>query len=324
MAKKKPTLVFNQSNLTFEQKKVDWRSRIIYGIMIFSGFIVFGSICVLLSHKFFPSPNEQKLQQQIKFYQKEYQELDSRLDYIQDDLLTLRKKDENLYRVIYQRDPIKDDIWKSKEVKKKKIDIFKKYEEYEIIGSILRKMKSTQEKMKLQETSYNELSALVQKKDEMLKSVPSIQPIDNKDLKRISSGFGYRIHPITRRRKMHEGIDFTASTGTPIHVTGDGVVEIANRQGGYGNCIVINHGYGYKTRYAHLSKYNVNKGQRVTRGQNIGAVGNTGASVGPHLHYEVEFRNQKVNPALFFFNDLSENQFEEIIKITEAGGKSFD
>lgn len=324
MAKKKPTLVFNPANLTFEQKKVSLQSKITYGLMILSAVLVFGFISVMISHKIFPSPNEQNLLRKIKLLQKEYQALAHHLDLVNDDLSTLRKRDENMYRVIYQRDPIDDNIWKSVDNGTEKYDILNKQSDYKIIGDILKKVTVVRNTMKLQEKSYNELSELVKRKDEMLNSIPSIQPISNKDLTRIASGFGWRIHPIYRIPRKHEGVDFTAPTGTPIYVTGDGIVLSSHYEGGYGQCIVVNHGYGYKTRYAHLSTYVAKAGEKVKRGQKIGLVGSTGASVGPHLHYEVEYNDQKVDPALFFYNDLNKNQFEEIIKLTNARGKSFD
>ena len=324
MAKKKPTLVFNPANLTFEQKKVTWQYRLSYGLMILSGILVFGFVSVMVSHKIFPSPNEQNLNRRIKLLQKEYQTLDRHLEVVSEDLATLRKRDENMYRVIYQRDPIDDNIWKTTEKGTEKYDILNKESGYAVIGEILKKITIVRNTMRLQEKSYNELADLVRRKDEMLTSIPSIQPISNKDLTRIASGFGWRMHPIYRIPKRHEGIDFTAPTGTSIYVSGDGEVVSCSYEGGYGNCVIVNHGYGYKTRYAHLSAYAVRGGDRIKRGQKIGSVGNTGASVGPHLHYEVEYNDQKVDPALFFYNDLNKSQFEEIIKITNARGKSFD
>lgn len=324
MAKKKPTLVFNPANLTFEQKKISWQSRVGYGLMILSGVLVFGFIMIMISHKIFPSPNEQNLIRKIKLLQKEYNTLDRHLDLVSEDLATLRKRDENMYRVIYQRDPIDENIWKTAADGTEKYDMLTRESTYAVIGEILKKITIVRNTMKLQEKSYNELADLVKRKDEMLNSIPSIQPVSNKDLTRIASGFGWRMHPIYRIPKKHEGIDFTAPTGTPIYVSGDGVVETCNYEGGYGNCIVVNHGYGYKTRYAHLSAYAVSAGSKVKRGQKIGSVGNTGASVGPHLHYEVVYNEHKVDPALFFYNDLSKEQFEEVVKITSARGKSFD
>lgn len=326
MAKKKPTLVFNPSNLTFEQKKTPIRTKIINGLMILSGILVFGFVCIMLSHKIFPSPNEQKLLRQIGFMQGEYDKLESRLNHITEDLNTLRRRDENLYRVIYQRDPIDENIWKTSEKVGNKYELIREKSDYESIADILSKMEIARNKMEIQEKSYQELTDLVKKKDDMINSIPSIQPISNKDLARISSGFGWRIHPIYRIPKKHTGIDFKAQTGTPIYTTGDGIIEAQHYEGGYGNTVIVNHGYGYRTRYAHMSSYarGLGVGQKVKRGSVIGYVGSTGASVGPHLHYEVEYGAQKVDPALFFYNDLDKNQFEELIKITNAGGKAFD
>lgn len=324
MAKKKPTLVFNPSNLTFEQKQTSIRTRVINGLLILSGILVFGFVCVMISHKIFPSPNEKKLMDQIGFMQQEYKKLESRLNFISEDLNTLRKRDENLYRVIYQRDPIDENIWKSSEKVGNKYETIRAKSDYETIADVLTKMEVVRNKMRIQEKSYQDLTSLVKRKDDMINSIPSIQPITNKDLTRISSGFGWRIHPIYRIPKKHTGIDFAAQTGTPIYVTGDGIVEAVQYEGGYGNSVIVNHGYGYKTRYAHMSKFGTAVGTKVKRGSVIGYVGSTGASVAPHLHYEVEYGTQKVDPALFFYNDLDKSQFEELIKITNAGGKAFD
>jgi murein DD-endopeptidase MepM/ murein hydrolase activator NlpD len=323
MAKKKPTLVFNPSSLTFEQKKISWKERLAYGAMILSGVLVFGFFMVMLSHKIFPSPKESELKKHINILQKEYRKMEQHLNMVNTDLNTLRRRDENLYRVIYQRDPISDDIWKVAETDSTKYR-FREITNLEIIAEIASKLKVIRNKMKIQSKSYNEIARLVAKKDEMLNSIPSIQPVDNKDLTRIASGFGWRIHPIYRIPKMHAGVDFSAPTGTPVHASGDGIVESSKYSRGYGNEIVINHGYGYKTRYAHVSKFIVRAGTGVKRGQKIGLIGSTGASVGPHLHYEVEYLNTKVDPALFFYNDLNTNQYEQLINITNAGGKAFD
>jgi len=149
----------------------------------------------------------------------------------------------------------------------------------------------------------------------MLRSIPSIQPISNKDLTRLASGFGMRMHPIYKIMKLHAGMDFTADIGTDIYVTGDGVVEKVGRMSGYGQIVIVDHGFGYKTRYAHVSKYNVKEGQKVKRGDVIAFVGNTGASVGPHLHYEVRKNGEAVNPVNYFFNDLSPAEYEQIVEI---------
>ena len=166
---------------------------------------------------------------------------------------------------------------------------------------------------------------LAKRKEEMLNSIPAIQPIANKDLTRVASGFGMRFHPIHKIRKMHTGMDFTAPTGTPIYATGDGVVErVTKSRRGYGNHVVLKHNFGYRTRYAHMSEFNVKKGQKVKRGDVIGFVGSTGTSTAPHLHYEVEKNDKKVNPYYYYFNDLSPEEFDRMIEISSSTNQSFD
>jgi murein DD-endopeptidase MepM/ murein hydrolase activator NlpD len=177
----------------------------------------------------------------------------------------------------------------------------------------------------VQEKSYAEIDDLVKNKQKMLASIPAIQPVANKDLKRIASGFGYRIDPIYKTVKYHAGLDFSAPSGTPIYATGDGVVEDASMSDvGYGNHVVIKHGYGYKTLYGHMLRIKVKAGQSVKRGDVLGWVGSTGKSTGPHCHYEVMKNGEKVDPVYFFFNDLSPEEFDRMLKIARSGNQSFD
>ena len=177
-------------------------------------------------------------------------------------------------------------------------------------------------KLASQSKSFDEVFDLTKEKQKMIKSIPSIQPVSNRDLTRIASGFGLRMHPIYKIIKMHKGMDFTAPIGTEIYATGDGIVEKVGWVGGYGRTIMINHGFGYKTRYAHCSKYNCRKGQKVKRGDLIGFVGNTGQSSGPHLHYEVFKNNRQINPVNFFFNDLSPEEYDKVIEISSRPNQS--
>ncbi|HEY8919917.1 MAG TPA: M23 family metallopeptidase, partial [Chitinophaga sp.] len=180
-------------------------------------------------------------------------------------------------------------------------------------------------RIKSQEKSYTEIDELVKNKQKMLASIPAIQPVANKDLKRIASGFGYRIDPIYKTVKYHAGLDFSAPSGTPIYVTGDGVVEEAALSDvGYGNHVVVRHGYGYKTLYGHMLRTKVKAGQTVKRGDVLGWVGSTGKSTGPHCHYEVMKNGEKVDPVYFFFNDLSPEEFDRMLKIARSGNQSFD
>ena len=159
----------------------------------------------------------------------------------------------------------------------------------------------------------------------MLASIPAIQPVSNKDLSRMASGFGYRIHPIYKTRRLHAGMDFSAKTGTPIYATGDGkIFKVSKTRKGYGNYVIIDHGYGYKTLYAHMSKFIVKKGQSVKRGETIGFVGNTGTSVAPHLHYEVHKNGRKIDPVNFYYNDLNAEEYEKMRIISSQSNQSFD
>jgi murein DD-endopeptidase MepM/ murein hydrolase activator NlpD len=178
---------------------------------------------------------------------------------------------------------------------------------------------------KVQEDSYNKLIKMAKNKSKMLASIPAIQPIPNKNLRRIASGFGYRTDPIYKTRKMHKGMDFAAPKGTKIYATGDGVIQkVAHSRWGYGTHIVINHGYGYSTLYGHMSRALMKRGQKVTRGQLIGLVGSTGKSTGAHLHYEVHKNGTAVNPVGYFYNDLTSDQYEEILKLSSNPNQSFD
>ena len=197
--------------------------------------------------------------------------------------------------------------------------------EAKIISQTLIKLEQLEKKAYVQSKSHDQLTKLIKSKEAMLASIPAIQPISNEDLKRIASGFGFRIDPVYKTPRMHAGLDFTAETGTPVYATGDGVVEIAGSQGdGYGNKVVINHGYGYETLYGHNSKILVHAGEKVKRGQTIALVGSTGKSTGPHCHYEVWKNGVKIDPVNYFFNDLSPEQYNQLVKIAEQSNQAFD
>jgi murein DD-endopeptidase MepM/ murein hydrolase activator NlpD len=195
----------------------------------------------------------------------------------------------------------------------------------ELINSINNSIQNLSSRIKAQTISYNELAGLMNNKEKLLASTPAIQPVANKDLNRIASGFGYRIDPIYKTVKMHAGLDFSAPQGTPIYATADGTIMVAGNIGnGYGNHVVIDHGYGYQTLYGHMVRVKASRGQRVKRGDLIGYVGSTGKSTGPHCHYEVHKNGQKLDPVYFFYNDLSPQQFDELLKRAASSNQSFD
>ncbi len=258
----------------------------------------------------------QSLRQEITSFNKD-------LNLILEVLGDIQLRDDNIYRAIFETDPYPDH--------KRQLGTggnsmkYKKYENMEygdLVIEISKKIELIEKKLASQSKSFDQVFDLTKEKQKMIKSIPSIQPVSNRDLTRIASGFGLRMHPIYKILKMHKGMDFTAPIGTEIYATGDGIVEKVGWVGGYGKTIMINHGFGYKTRYAHCSKYKCRKGQKVKRGDLIGFVGNTGQSTGPHLHYEV-FKNKKqINPVNFFFNDLSPEEYDKVIEISSRPTQS--
>ena len=258
----------------------------------------------------------QSLRQEISSFNKD-------LSLILEVLGDIQLRDDNIYRAIFETDPYPD--YKRQLGTGGNSMKYKKYENMEygdLVIEISKKIELIEKKLASQSKSFDEVFDLTKEKQKMIKSIPSIQPVSNRDLTRIASGFGLRMHPIYKIIKMHKGMDFTAPIGTEIYATGDGIVEKVGWVGGYGRTIMINHGFGYKTRYAHCSKYNCRKGQRVKRGDLIGFVGNTGQSSGPHLHYEVFKNNRQINPVNFFFNDLSPEEYDKVIEISSRPNQS--
>ena len=236
----------------------------------------------------------------------------------------MQERDNEIYRVIFEAKPVPTnkvsygaDIYKYKEL------LSKGLEKQTLIAATTMKMEQLMRKIKLQNNSYDQIVVLAKNKSTMLACIPAIQPISNRELKRLASGFGMRIHPIYKVKRMHTGCDFAAERGTPIYATGDGVIRIAvSNAGGYAKEIEINHGYGYITKYAHLESFNVRVGQHVKRGELIGYVGNTGSSTAPHLHYEVIKDGVKVDPVHFFFNDLNPAEYERILQLASVENQS--
>jgi len=180
-------------------------------------------------------------------------------------------------------------------------------------------------RLKIQLQSFNEVINEVSERDDRLAHTPAIQPVPSNKLNHSPYGYGPRIDPVYKTPAFHYGMDFSANIGTPVYATADGVVSRAdNKSRGFGNHIRIEHGFNYKTLYAHLSKILVRPGQKVKRGTLIGLVGNTGKSVGPHLHYEVHFHGSPVNPIDFYFNDLTPQKYDALVRQTLRGGYSLD
>jgi murein DD-endopeptidase MepM/ murein hydrolase activator NlpD len=273
---------------------------------------------------YFETPKDKIQAREIDNMKIRYSILNKKIENIEQVAADLEERDNNLYRVYFNSAPISNE-------KRRGIIDTERYKELEgynnsdLVINTSKKVDGISKALAFQSKSLDEILKLAKAKDKLLSAVPAIQPVKNEDLKQMASGFGYRTDPFTKARKMHEGMDFTAKTGTPIYATGDGVVAKAdNSLSGYGNHIEINHGFGYLTLYAHLSKYNVRQGQRVKRGDIIGYVGSTGRSQAPHLHYEVHKDGKVVNPINFYYGNISAAEYVAISKIANQENQSLD
>ena len=281
-----------------------------------------GSFLILLF--IFGSPSEKELRIENARLLAQYNVLSHRLDEALGVMQDIQQRDDNLYRVVLQADPVSDAIRKAGYGGTNRYEQLRDMANSELVINTTSKLDMLNRQLYIQSKSFDEVVELCKSHDEMLKCIPAIQPVSNKDLKKTASGYGVRIDPIYKTTKFHAGMDFSASPGTPVYATGDGVVVKAGWETGYGNTIEINHGFGYLTRYAHLSAYKVKRGQKVLRGEVIGEVGSTGKSTGPHLHYEVHVKGKVQNPVNYYFMDLSAEDYDKMIQIAANHGKVFD
>ena len=314
----KKSLSYKEINLTLKQKI---QNLLVY---ILSASII-TSLSFFVFYSFFDSPKEKKLRSEINFLTSNYQKFESKLLEIETVLDDIQKRDDNIYREIFEANPIPTEIRKAGFGGVNKYKYLEGFSNTELLKELDNKFDVLKKQLYVQSKSFDQIIELTKDKNKMLSSIPAIQPLSNKDLSRMASGFGYRIDPIYKTRKFHAGMDFSAKTGTPIYATGDGkVFKVSKSKRGYGNHVVIDHGYGYKTLYAHMSKTAVKRNQKVSRGDVIGFVGNTGKSVAPHLHYEVHKDGKKINPVNFYYNDLNAEEYERMIEISSRSNQSFD
>lgn len=285
------------------------------GFLVVALILAFGISIVYTAY--FPSHQELELRAQNEELLYQYELLNSEMKEANQMLAALQERDDKLYRAIFEADPIPMEMRRGGTGGTKAYkELFTKKTKYRgLMTQTHKRLDNLKKQMYIQTKSYDELVELVKNKEKMMASIPAIQPISKKDMTYFASGFGMRMHPIYKVKKMHTGCDLTAPRGTPIYATGDGVVERAGWGGGYGRVVDIDHGYGYKTRYAHLNKLACRKGQKIKRGQLIGYVGSTGLSQAPHLHYEVHHKNRPVNPINYFFNDLSPEEYDQMLEL---------
>ena len=316
---------FNPETLSYEQHGVSLKERLTRFLTYFSSSLAFAIVIVIVIINNYETPRtkevareNQRLLTQVRLMQKDLQDIEKVLDDIQ-------QRDDNIYRVIFETEPIPSTIRKAGFGGAKKYAHLENLSNSQLIIETSKKLDIVAKQAYIQSKSYDEVLNLALDKEKMLAAIPAIQPVANQDLKRTASGWGFRIHPIYKIRKFHYGMDFTSPVGTDVYATGDGVVkDVVNSNVGYGKYIEIDHGYGYTTLYAHLNDFNVRKGQKVKRGEVIGYVGNTGTSTAPHLHYEVHRNGTAVNPQNFYYMDLTPVEYERMIALSTNMGQSFD
>ena len=311
--------------MRYEKLVTPLRVKLLRFFGFLSALAVSCAIVIYLYTKFFPKATDREVQLKYEALKDNYGVLNDKVKTMQQQMAELEKRDNEVYRSIFEATPLTDSARQKQIEQKKEIAKVSLMNDDELGDSIAKTLNGLSARMDFQRTSYDAISKLINNQEAKLASIPAIQPVSNKELTRIASGFGYRIHPIYGIAKMHYGLDFTAPQGTPIYATGDGTVTTAGVGTGTGNEVIINHGYGYETVYMHMVRIKANVGQRVKRGEVIGWVGSTGASTGPHCHYEVHINGTPVDPVYFFYNDLNAEQYDRVLKIAATGSaKSFD
>jgi murein DD-endopeptidase MepM/ murein hydrolase activator NlpD len=316
---------FNPDSLSFDKVRLGFRAVLMRFLAYFTGSVIIAIIYGVIYAIFFDSPKEKALKREIEQMTIQYDLIHREMNNLESVLVQLQETDDNLYRTIFEAEPLPTTLREGGSGGINRYTELEGYDNSRIVIETTKRLDNIRKKIYLQSKSFDDLIALALRKEDMLRSIPAILPISNKDLTRTASGFGLRVHPIYKIIKPHAGMDFTAPTGTDIYVTGNGVIaSFLSSQRGLGNHIIVDHGFGYSSVYAHLDGFNVKKGQKVQRGDVIGYVGNTGTSIAPHLHYEVKLNGVNVDPVNFYFNDLTPEMYERIIEIASKTGQSFD
>ncbi len=316
---------FNHETLSFDRIKLGIRQTFLrlFGYFVASLFLagIYGFIFAFV----FDSPQEKLLKKEIEQLTLQYELMNREMENVEKVLGHLQETDDNLYRTIFETEPVASSFREGGIGGVNRYGDLEGFSNSELVIQTAMRLDKIRKKIYVQSESFDELIAFASEKEEMLGSIPAIQPLSNEDLKRTASGFGYRIHPIYKISKFHSGMDFTAPTGTEVYSTGNGVIStVKSARRELGNHIIIDHGFGYQTVYAHLDKFNVRVGQKVKRGDVIGYVGSTGLSTAPHLHYEVLVNGRQVDPALYYFNDLTPEEYDRMLEISSKSGQTFD
>jgi murein DD-endopeptidase MepM/ murein hydrolase activator NlpD len=322
---KKIKYFYNPNSLRYEKLETPLRVKLLRVLGFISASIVTALIIVSIAYRFFPSANEKRLMTENEALSDNYKILNEKIKKLQQSLAELEKRDNEVYRTIFEANPLPDSARAKEQQQLQELQVVLQMDKNELTNSIISNIGNVSARINTQQKSYNEIAGFIKNKEQLLAGTPAIQPVSNKDLNRVASGFGYRIDPVYKTVKYHAGLDFAAPQGTPIYATANGTVKVAGNLGnGYGNHVVVNHGYGYETLYGHMFKVIVRNGSHVKRGEILGYVGSTGKSTGPHLHYEVHKNGRPLDPVYFFYNDLTPEQFDRILKVAAASNQSLD
>lgn len=322
---KKVKYYYNTHTLRYEKLDTPLRVRLLQLIGFLAASIVTGAIIFAIAFRYIDSPKEKYLRQQNEDMANNYSVFMERLRQLELQMTEIENRDNNVYRSIFGAQPIPDSARVKAMELKNEVKLVQSMGETELTKSIGAQLNKLTLLAAYQDQSFNEIASLVKNKEKLLAAIPAIQPVSNKNLNRIASGFGYRIDPVYKVLKPHMGLDFTAPIGTPIYATADGRVKDAGfNTGGFGNRVVIAHGGGYETLYGHMVRIKSRVGEMVKRGEVIGYVGTSGKSTGPHCHYEVHKNGVPVDPIYYFYSDLTAAQFDRILKMAAASNQSFD
>jgi murein DD-endopeptidase MepM/ murein hydrolase activator NlpD len=316
---------YDSETLSYRKIKLRKRDKLSKTMVFLLSSTLVAALIVLIMYQFVESPKQKVLNREIQNMKLHYELLDKKMQQARDVLEGIQHRDNDIYRVYFEANPIPDEQRKAGFGGINRYKSLEGFNNSEMIQDATKNLDILTKQLYVQSKSLDEIIEMASDKEKLLAAIPAIQPVSKEDLTRMASGYGWRLDPFTKARKMHTGMDFTSPQGTPIYATGNGkVIRADNRSTGYGKHVRIDHGFGYVTLYAHLSKYNVRRGKKIKRGDVIGYVGSTGRSQAPHLHYEVRYNKRKINPINFYYGDLSPKEFKEMLQMASQEGQSLD
>lgn len=315
---------FNPETLNYERIDTSFKGRIKRILIHFFTSFFLGIIFFLIFVFSVESPYQKNLRKENNRIQAQYNLLSRQFDQIEKVLVDLQQRDDNLYRVVFQAEPIPLAVRQGSYGGTNRYDYIRDFTNSQIVLNTTKKATEISRQVYIQSKSFDEIVLLAKNNEKRLENLPAIQPVFNKNLKKMASGYGMRIDPVYHTPKFHAGMDFAAAIGTKIFATANGVVSFAGWKQGYGNCVIIGHGFGYETLFGHMSAFKVHAGISVKRGDVIGFVGSTGKSTGPHLHYEVHYQGKPQNPQNYYFRDLSPADYDKMLQFTNNSAQVFD